>query len=287
MHFFEKFTKPQYEAAKRLNDFLRNSNRGQVQLVTTFKYHGKLYSFSDEKGASAGIIGSNNLGSIVDGGSRVYESAALTRDRNSAKKIKDFIDLLVSKSTENIADLEITEFNTNNTLLDEHENVEKVTLQKLNECLSSLTDISFPIPIKGAETSPKSNLNAFFGEGRRGPNGLVKPRHWYEVELIVPKAIATQKGYPLSQSSDAEFQVITDDGWTFPCKISGDYNKNFRSRDDLKILGKWIKGRLENKGVLEVGNPVTNETLASYGRNTIKFTKTTIPGVWYLDFGID
>ena len=286
MHYLDRFTHTQYNAALRLNQYLTDSGRGQVRLVTPFRYHGKLYSYSDGEGAKAGIIGSNNLGSIVDGSSRVYESAVLVRDRASAREMKSFIDLLVREATDNIADLDIQQFNTTNTLLEEHENVQRVPAQRLAECMASRTQISFEIPIKGAEVSPQSNLNVFFGKGRVGHNGLVKPRHWYEVELIVPKPVATQAGYPRSRTPEAEFQVITDDGWTFCCKISGDYNKNFRSEGDLKILGKWLKGRLENAGALSVGNPVTNDTLRQYGRSTFTLTKTTTPGLWYLDFGV-
>ena len=151
-------------------------------------------------------------------------------------------------------------------------------------CAASLTDISFAIPIKGYEVSPQSNLNVFFGKGRVSKNGLVKPRHWYEVELIVPKSVTSQPGYPRSKTDEAVFDVITDDGWSFKCKVSGDYSKNFRSEGDLKILGKWLKGRLENAGVLKVGEPVTAKTLNDYGRNTFSLTKTTVPNLWYLDF---
>lgn len=286
MHYFDRFTHTQYNAAVRLNRFLVESGRGEVRLVTPFRYHGKLYSYSDAEGAKAGIIGSNNLGSIVEGGSRVFESSALITDRASANEMKQFIDLLVREATDNIADLEILQFNTTNTLLEEHENVRRVPASQLAEYMASLTTTSFEIPIKGAEVSPHSNLNVFFGRGRVSRNGLVKPRHWYEVELIVPRNVTTQAGYPRSQTPEAEFQVITDDGWTFRCKISGDYNKNFRSEGDLKILGKWLKGRLENAGALAVGNPVTNDTLREYGRNTFTLTKTTTPGLWYLDFGV-
>ena len=44
--------------------------------------------------------------------------------------------------------------------------------------------------------------------------------------------------------------------------------------------------RLENAGVLAVGNPVTADTLRRYGRNSFALTKTTIPGIWFLDFGV-
>jgi hypothetical protein len=123
---------------------------------------------------------------------------------------------------------------------------------------------------------------------------VVQPRHWYESELIVPNAITEQSGYPQKNTDSAAFDVITDDGWEFSCKVSGDYSKNFRSEDDLKILGKWIKGRLENAGVLEVGQLVTPETFANYGRDSFSLIKTNKRiicngqprDLWYLDFGV-
>lgn len=286
MHYFDRFTKLQYDAAMHLNDFLRSNQLGGVRLVHAFRYHGKLYSYSNNEGPFAGIIGSNNLSSIVDGGVRVYESSVLLRDATSAKQMNDFIFRLMQTSTKNIAELEIDTFNDENALLDGHEFVEKVSPQKLAAAICAKTDISFEIPIKPYEVSPQSNLNVFFGKGRESKNGLVKPRHWYEVELIVPKSVTSRPGYPQSQTENAVFTVITDDGWSFKCKVSGDYSKNFRSEGDLKILGKWLKGRLENAGVLTVGTPVTSDTLNHYGRKSFTLTQTTMPGVWFLDFEV-
>lgn len=287
MHYWDKFTHIQYETALHLNNYLKEREKGEVRLVTPFRYHGKMYSYSDSEGAFAGIIGSNNLGSIVESRNRIYESAILMKDRAIAGEMKKFIDLLVSEATDNIAELDIRDFNTQNTLLEGHENVQRVSGQDLAEYKASLTSTSFEIPIKTYEDAPQSNLNVYFGKGRSCPNGIIRPRHWYEVELIVPKNVTTQVGYPGSRTQEAEFQVITDDGWTFRCKVSGDYNKNFRSEGDLKILGRWLKGRLENNGALVVGSPVTKDTLKKYGRDTFTLTKTTKPGVWYLDFGVD
>lgn len=286
MHYLERFTRVQYNAAKNLNDYLRERGKGEVRLVTPFKYHGKLYSYSDRMGAFAGIVGSNNLGSIVEGGSRVYETSFLIDNRQQADVIRNFICQLNRDATSNIDDCDIQQFNENNPVLEEHENVQRASPQEIAECLSALTTTSFEIPIKGAEVSPQSNLNVFFGKGRVSQNGLVKPRHWYEVELIVPRSVAMQPGYPRAQTEEAVFQVVTDDGWKFSCKVSGNNNKNFRSEGDLKILGKWLKGRLENAGALTVGSPVTNDTLRHYGRSTFTLTKTTIPDIWYLDFGV-
>lgn len=286
MHYLENFTRVQYNTAKKLNDYLLESGKGQVRLVTPFRYHGKIYSYSDGDGAFAGIIGSNNLGSIVEGGSRIYETSVLIDDRTQAEAMRSFIKQLNRDATENINDCDIHQFNENNRVLENHENVIQATPEEVAECLASLTEISFEIPVKGAEITPQSNLNAFFGKGRKSPNGLVKPRHWYEAEIIVPKSITVQPGYPVAQTEDAVFQVITDDGWKFSCKVSGQDNKNLRSEGDLKILGKWLKGRLENAGALEVGTPVTSDTLRQYGRDTFTLTKTALPNIWYLDFGV-
>ncbi|EGP03224.1 restriction endonuclease R.NgoVII, partial [Pasteurella multocida subsp. gallicida str. Anand1_poultry] len=100
------------------------------------------------------------------------------------------------------------------------------------------------------------------------------------VELIIPKDITQQQGYPYHKS----FTVITDDGWKFKCKTSGDYSKNFRSENDLKTLGKWIKGRLESANCLKTGERITEETLRKYGNEHFEFRSTDNPDIWLLSF---
>lgn len=285
MHYIEKFTKLQYQAAMGLDEYLRELQIGSVKVVTAFQFHGKLYSYSDDK-PRAGIIGSNNLGSIVNRYSRVYEASYLIRQPDEAKQMYSFIEKLNQTAVQEIKAVEISDFKKENPLLEEHENVTRISRSEMSTVHKELTEIAFEIPLKTYEEAPASNLNAYFGKGREGKNGLVKPRHWYEVELIVPKQIATKPDYPISRTEEAEFEVITDDGWRFGCKISGDYNKNFRSRNDLKILGKWLKGRMENAGVLKVGDPVTEDTFRRYGRNTFTLTKTIHSNLWFLDFKV-
>jgi hypothetical protein len=286
MHYLDKFTEIEYNTAVELNNYLTSHACGEVRLVTPFRFHGKMYSYSNAHGPFAGILGSNNLSSIVENNNRIYEASVLIDNVDYAKQMQNFLKKLNQTSTENISALDIHQFKKANPLLGNHDYVELVDTHTLAETLSNLTDITFEIPIKGAEISPKSNLNVFFGEGRKSANGLIKPRHWYEVELIVPKEITKRPHYPESKTETAVFDVITDDGWRFKCKVSGDYSKNFRSENDLKILGKWLKGRLENAGALSVGEPVTQETLNRYGRNTFTLTKTKTPNLWYLDFEV-
>lgn len=283
MHYFEKFTKPQYHAAMYLNDFLVDNDMGCVRLVNAFRFHGKMYSFSKSGKPFAGIIGSNNLSSIVDSQTRVYEASAVTENESETQQMLDFIKKLNSSSAI-ISDLDITEFNKNNPVLQDQDYVEEVDKADVLDCQNNLTEISFDIPIKATEKHGKSNLNVYFGKGRVDKRGLIKPRHWYEAELIVPSKITCQSGYPQASSDNAVFDVITDDGYKFKIKVSGDYSKNFRSADDLKILGKWLKGRLENEGALKVGQPVTESVLNAYGRTHFKLTKTKKDNLWYLDF---
>ena len=286
MHYFDLFTKAEYNASNELNKYLMSEGRGEVRLVTPFRFHGKLYSYSNNNTPIACMIGSNNLSSIVEGGARNYEASVLLDDPVSSNEIKCFIEQLVSSSTDNIESLEINSFKKGKSPLEGQEYVEKVSDAERIECASALTTTSFDIPIKPFEVSAKSNMNVFFGKGREGKNGLVKPRHWYEIEVIVSKDITQKPGYPDSRDNSGPFDVITDDGWKFKCYVGGDYNKNFRSDNDLKILGRWLKGRLEESGVLQVGQPVKQQTLNEYGRSSFKLTKTTKQNLWYLDFGV-
>lgn len=293
MHYFEKFTPIQYKAAMILNDFLRQNGLGEVRLVNAFKYHGKLYSYSNDNGPFTGIIGSNNLSSIIESGQRTYESSLLIDLPEQVCQMYNFINDLCQHASRNIAELEFDDddFLTNNSVLDGQESVDKISHEELTRINSRLSDLRFSIP---AKTEPKSNLNCYHGKGRENTRThLVKPRHWYEVELITPISIRRSDGYPKGtpdDQPDTEFRVFTDDGYSFLCKVNGGekglWNKNLRSSGDLTILGKWIKGRLESKGVLTIGDVITDDTLKEYGRKDITMTKIKDSNDWFLDFGV-
>ena len=284
MHYWERFTKPEYYAAVALHNFLKNNGIGEVRLVNTFRYHGKLYSYSDSEGPLAGIIGSNNLSSIIKGGQRIYDSSLLIDDRKAAGDMKEFILKLCQLSTKSISELEITNFKTENTVLSGLDTVKRLITSEMD---FKKTSLSFEIPLKPYEDAPESNMNVFFGKGRESKKtGLVRARPWYEVEVIVPKSITSRQGYPGTLGVPTEFTVFTDDGWSFECNVNGAYNKNFRSKGGLEILGKWLKGRMEAEGALKPGDKVTKETFAKYGRSTFTLTKLEDSDKWLLDFGV-
>lgn len=285
MHGMEGFTRSQFDAARYLDDYLRGKKIGGVRVVNAFKFHGKVYSFLKQQTAFAGMIGSSNLSSVLDNQNH-YEADLFINETNTVNEIDNFIVQLSRDASVPIEGYNPKIIESENTLLEGHEGVEKPSKEALQVVFLDKKKVSFKIPIKGAEEAPHSNLNAFFGKGRENQRGFVKPRPWYEVELIVSNEITSQPGYPKAGYPENEsiITVYTDDGWKFKCKISGDYSKNFRSADDLKILGRWIKGRLENNGALKVGEPVTKETLRRYGRDNFELIATSDPAVWILDF---
>jgi len=289
MHYWEKFTEREYKTAKKFDEFLHNENRGAIKLVKTFKYHGKLYSWSNKNGVYASAIGSDNLSSIITS-KLIYEVSALLSEQSEAQKIKIFIDEL-ARSTVDIEQYMRDERGFRiSDLLEGHEGVSKVDPIRLSEIIASKTGLVFELPLKGVDPSKppsnrdgsKSNLNCFFGEGRRTPNGRILPRPWYEVELIPGKAITSLPNYP-----HTTFSVVTDDGWTFNCEVQGgeDGLKNFRSSGDLQTLGRWIKGRMEDAGALDIGQKVTINTIKKFDKNIIRLTKTTFENIWFLEFG--
>jgi len=280
MHYFEGFSYGQYYALLRLSDILIEKNTGGIYVSTVMKYHGKVYSFC-ENGQYSTIIGSSNLTKIAltkeNAAERVYDTDLYIHDDVIADDIEKFIVNLQDKFCTNLKSLKFEDIKIIEpvNLFENYLSVEKVSTDGIE---NQLTDIVFDIPLK---TEEKSNLNACFGKGRQNfSDGSVLPRDWYEVEVIVPSSTTNKKEYPKNE----QFWVITDDGYKFECKTGGDYSKNFRSALDLKILGRWIKGRMENRRVLKTKEKVTEETLANYGRNNMRLTKTKISNTWYLDF---
>jgi HKD family nuclease len=283
MHWREGFTRAQYEAAIDLASFLKDKELGNVYVCTAFKYHGKTYVFRRKGEATpiSAVLGSSNLSNILD--SRQYEVDVLFTEGRVLSEIDELHDQLVSKASRDILEMPTPGvFIERADLLADRIDVEKVSQDEYEKIdASSITGRVFDIPLK---TEAKSNLNAYFGKGRLAvATGAIRPRHWYEAELVVSREITAADGYPKPGSV---ISVLTDDGWRFKCKIQGDYGKNFRSEGDLKTLGRWIKGRLERAGCLKVGQPVTDEVLKQYGRSAISLKETTKPDMWLLDFSI-
>ncbi len=276
MHWFDGFTKTQYNAALTLHNFLIANQLGFVKLSRAMKFHGKIYSFHKDDKPFSCMLGSSNLSSLLSA-NKIYEIDYSLSTLQEILTADNYLQQITSKLGTNLDELVIENFNEYNPLLDDQYGVEKVSQQEVSLLFLDVHEYTFKIPIK---TEPKSNLNVFFGKGRENARHFITPRPWYEVELIVSNSITSRNGYPRLRT----FTVLTDDGWKFNCKTSGDYSKNFRSEDDLKILGKWLKGKLENSGALKIGEPVTKKVLDLYGSHNLELLSTSNPDIWLLKF---
>ena len=137
----------------------------------------------------------------------------------------------------------------------------------------------FVFPLDRVAEKEKSNLNVYFGKGRWSRStGKIKPRPWYEIELIASNDLNSQQFYP-----KGDFLAYTDDGLIIPMRTQGDYYKNIRSKGSLQIFGIWLKGKLERSGVLKKYEPVTMETLEEYGNDKLTFYKFE-EGKYYMQF---
>lgn len=301
MYYIEGMPESSYHEAMELNSYLLEHNLGEVKVIRPFKYHGKLYVFKKDGQYRAGIVGSNNLGAIKleANNRRQYEMAMATEEPDEIAEISAHInELNFPKCSVNIKDaVRMKIIHEVNTALVDQEFVSKVTPEEVEAYTNCCTETSFEIPLKvpADENDPKmrgSNINVCYASGRK--------RVWWESEIVVSKTIRDIPGYPEYQQP---FMAVTDDGWKFQVWTCGQGNKNLYSKDDLKIMGRWIKGCLVAAGLVKPVNQVetdydgvgviTMKTLEKYGRDHITLTKTTLQtkndngdllDVWMLSF---
>ena len=312
MYFVEGMPEGTYHTALEINKKWKDAGIGEIRMVRTFKYHGKLYAFYKDGEVASAIIGSANLGVIKLEASnrRQYEVSAVTTDRDECAEIATLIAKLANPSCSvNIEDAVgmpiIREVNTSLVGVD---TVEQIPQAEVSLYEKHKTSTSFILPIKVPAAAErfmddgkhytKSNLNVSYA----APRSARKARDWFETQFTVSKSITRQDGYP---EKGKPFFVVTDDGYTFKVHTTSDGNKQFSAVGDELILGRWVKGRLAAAGlVTPVNNTladtqrlgmITKEMLAAYGCDTLVLTKTTqhkededgsILDVWVLSFEV-
>jgi len=273
---FDGISGAQLRALNQLNNSFREGKIGGVYVPTALPVHAKISRFTGE-GADGldrvAIIGSSNL-SALDPDLRQWNAEIATDDADVLAGINASLEQLrkISQPLDS-TNLKIKIIQRPEVLLQDQEGVETTRLRAFGEPTAT-----WQLPLKCTE---KSNLNVYFGKGRS--KGRLQ-RTWYEVEIIPGESITKTPGYPSREMG--AFQVITDDGWAFDCKVSGgpNGNKNFRSARNLQTLGKWIKGRLELDGLLTPGEKVTEEILSKYGRSSLTLSYFASENLWTLDF---
>ncbi len=265
MALYQGLGQQHLDVLNQLNETLtRHNATSGVYIANGRPYHGKIYKF-DSNGVSNVYVGSSNFS--ANGIQANIECTVPVLDA-SRDTVIDFLDDLYSP--EYSARLDKVNINVKgktklitNKIKNVWNNLE--THQKRYQNI--ITRQFFSIDLNRIVENPKSNLNVYFGKGRKNEKtGIIKPRSWYEVELISDEEERDSLLYPRGN-----FLAYTDDGLVIPMATNGDYFKNIRSKNGLQILGIWIKGKLEKAGALDKYELVTQDTLKEYGSHEIRF----------------
>lgn len=310
MYYIEGMPEGSYHTAIKINKRWNEAGIGEIRIVRSLKYHGKLYVFYKENKPLAAFVGSANLGVIKLEASnrRQYEISSVTIDEAECEEIMEFIERLKGPNiSANIAEISgmplIYETNTSLTGIELVTQVPQSNVDFYRRCAAYA---SFLLPLKvpayderhmdDGKHYTKSNINVCYA----APRSKRKSRDWFETQLTVAKEITRIEGYP---EKNVPFYVVTDDGYWFKAHTTSDGNKQFSAVGDELIMGRWLKGRLAAAGLVNPVNDtqldvdrtgmITREMLEEYGCDALYLKKTGqtaldeegIPrDVWMLSF---
>lgn len=291
MYYIEGMPEGSYHTAIKLNRKWMSTGIGEIRMIRSFKYHGKVYCFYKDDVPFAAIMGSANLGVIKLEASnrRQYEISSLTTDVSECQEIANFIDNLkrpnCSANINDVTDMPL--IFEKNTALSGIELVTEVPPSNVDFYKRCAAYASFLLPLKvpafeerhmdDGKHYTKSNVNVCYA----APRNKRKSRDWYETQLTVAKEITRMEGYP---EKNVPFFIITDDGYWFKAHTTSDGNKQFSAVGDELIMGRWLKGRLSAAGLISPVNDtqldtdrtgmITKEILQEYGCENLYLKKT-------------
>lgn len=294
MYYVEGMPEKTYHTAVRINKKWQELGIGEIRIVRSLKYHGKVYCFYKDNSPFSAVVGSANLGVIKleANNRRQYELASLTEDKNETQELADIVERIKAPiCSVNISDVKdmplIREHNVSLTGIDTVEELPKNDVELYRK---HKTDLSFTLPLKVPAFSERfmddkkhytqSNINVCYSLDTRNPK-RPKSRNWYEFQITVSKDIYELPGYPQYK---VPFFIVTDDGFMFKAHTTSQNNKQLNAIGDEHILGFWLKGRIAASGLV---SPVpdtqkdkdrlgiiTKEMLEAYGCDSLTFTKT-------------
>lgn len=312
MYMIEGMPESMYNTAKQISASWKADGIGEIRMIKTFKYHGKIYCFYKNGKVFAAILGSANLGVIKTEANnmRQYEVSIVTEDENECAEIAELLSKLKQKNcSADIDDIEgIKLIRETNASLQGVELVKEIPKTEVSLYGQYKTATRFVLPLKVPSKAErfmddgkhytKSNINVCYA----APRSKRKNRDWFETQITVASSIYKQEGYP---EKNHPFLAVTDDGYCFKVHTTSDNNKQFSAVGDELILGRWLKGRLAAAGIVPVINDtgadtnrdgmITKEMLAAYNAENIIITKTTctaknpydeneILDVWLMEF---
>jgi HKD family nuclease len=280
MIFNEGVSTSQKKKLEELHADLKKINHQSGVFVTLSQYHGKIYKFNNPTNSKI-YVGSSNLS--FSGFKDNYEFNALISDQQTKNRVALFLEHIFSPECEFSAELDEVELFVKGA----KNQPKEVEDSSLRSFLISPSD--FPVlPIIDetkiqlrVDSQPNSSLNLFFEPGRKNKNGKYAPRHWFEVEITSTAKEINQTGYPIG-----DFNAYIKDGqnhYLIPMITASANNKALTSKGDRKILGEFLKSKLQSLGILEKGQRITSDVLADYGKDFVVLKKFA-DGKYYFEF---
>lgn len=285
MVFHQGLSNKQLSSLQSLDDDLKSASGTATDngvYISRKEYHGKIYHVEKE-GHEQLYIGSSNF-SMYGFESRL-ECTAKINDVLIKAETNQYLNYLFTlNTTDRLASVNLKQSKS--------KPISSHTLENYKESLpqgitASTLLQTFNIALN-VDKQPASSLNLFFDKGRKNKKGLYEPRPWYEIEIGASISDIKNPYYPTSilnatqpggKSRYGEFiAYLKKDSDYFKIKmvVSADNGKNIASHKDSGgrvTFGHYIKGQLEDANVLRVGERITSDTLARYGKDYIKFIK--------------
>ena len=287
MIFHEGCTQSTKDYLEQLDSRLRAVNPISGIFVTRFSYHGKVYKVVNNLSTKV-FIGSSNF-STASWNNRKEFNIDVDEPQVKAKTLAFLEYILSHKDTISLS---------KHSLKIKAKGSKKVSISKNLEdyAVSIATYNALPNPVGQfhhrlrVDENPKSGLNLYFGRGRLDKaTRKYAPRPWLEIELAsnaneynsqhYPKSVAKPDRSATSKARIGDFVAYLKDGdkvYKMDMKVHSDNGKNISSANSSGgrgTLGKYIKGKLQDAGVLADSEIVTSQTLSDYGRDTVTFKK--------------
>lgn len=257
-----------YNKLVELDTKLQRTNCNNRVLVHRTHYHGKMY-ITERSNRSQVLIGSSNFSS--SGFEKNFELNYCHTANDVCDQASQLFDRLKKNS-----------FFIDKILLPDRNKL-KVKTEKFHDFDPTIytTPPDKSIEIRVTEAS---NLNLFLSKGRLNrKTNVYTPRPFDEVELTIVSAdLNDLRKYLPDQLAPAEFRAVTDLGSTFMVKFKRktssqrdlrslhqtgiDFMSTSRESGGRKQLGQYMKSKLMKVGLLNFGDPVTDDVLDEYGK---------------------
>lgn len=238
------------------------------------RFHGKFYIFENDEERWASIGSSNfsdsGFGSWLESNIKI----------NALAEVKLLNDYFYRLKKNNAKSIDLLSFPSRKKELNKKLQKRNIGIQKN---ITSLP-VAFKLRIK---TKQRSHVNLFAGAGRKNSSGIYILRPWYEVEIGISKQEMKELiGIVPPNRAPFIINLVDDQGDVmtalFKRKTADSSSKNtLQDGSDFmtknrKDLGRFIKDRLLDAGLIKYGELITEDTLDSYGNCWLKFR--VIPG---------